>query len=344
MARERVIFFAVIAVAVLVVATLLLWPRVQEKLDPKPLQAWVALEVPGDGVPRVGRVELDAGQPFRLHAVLEARDRHGETLYYTEAPALEIAGERIPPQRLRHWDRGETVRVLWFAVEGATPYLPLDEPDAEPSLEFEELFRADWPRAWSIPGQRERPFGLQRFHVRIEMSATETAMVPEERFKSWGAAELPQRWEDFPTAVVRLAGPLGPASSVFGLTQVEPPPQPAQPLLLSLAELYRRRLAFSRLLVLRDAVAAAGLRFDQLTWREIPLQGSGLAWGSGVAGGDLLRVGSRVVVLYRDAEGGAGGTLDPADLCFDYERGAVVVPLSEVFVGEGLVEHASLAG
>ena len=60
----------------------------------------------------------------------------------------------------------------------------------------------------------------------------------------------------------------------------------------------------------------------------------------GVARGDLIRAGGRVVVLYEDR--GTPGRLDRGDLCFDFEQGAEVLPLSEVFVGEGLLELARL--
>jgi hypothetical protein len=67
-----------------------------------------------------------------------------------------------------------------------------------------------------------------------------------------------------------------------------------------------------------------------------------LPWGkAGVAAGDLLRVGNRVVVVYRDD--GTPGRLDGADLCFDYLEGPAVERLESVFSVGGLVEWASWA-
>ena len=58
--------------------------------------------------------------------------------------------------------------------------------------------------------------------------------------------------------------------------------------------------------------------------------------GEGMASGDLLRAGERLVVLYEDR--GTFGVLDAADLCFDFFKGAAVRRLDEVFSGDGLLE------
>ena len=54
---------------------------------------------------------------------------------------------------------------------------------------------------------------------------------------------------------------------------------------------------------------------------------------AGVAAGDLLQGGSRIVVLFRDQ--GEPGRLDRADLVFDYFKGARVRRLDDVFHEEG---------
>ena len=54
----------------------------------------------------------------------------------------------------------------------------------------------------------------------------------------------------------------------------------------------------------------------------------------------MLRVGDRVVVLWRDA--GNDGVLSYDDLAFDYVHGASVRALGEVFSGDGEVELARL--
>ncbi len=51
-------------------------------------------------------------------------------------------------------------------------------------------------------------------------------------------------------------------------------------------------------------------------------------------------MGDRLVVLIKDL--GTPSELDYQDLCFDYDKGAKVQPLREVFAGEGLVEWAAL--
>jgi hypothetical protein len=121
---------------------------------------------------------------------------------------------------------------------------------------------------------------------------------------------------------------------------VEPPAGAGPELHARLADLTRRRILFSRAPLLSQVMAAAGATADGLSWRTVDLT-AGPAWGEGgVGSGDLLRAGARVVILFRDR--GAPGVLDRDDLCFDYEQGAAVRPLSEVFAGGGLVELARL--
>ena len=53
-------------------------------------------------------------------------------------------------------------------------------------------------------------------------------------------------------------------------------------------------------------------------------------------------VGERFVILAYDQ--GDPGRLDDGDLGFDFDKGAVLRRLGEIFTGEGLVEWAPLAG
>ena len=65
--------------------------------------------------PKVTRV----GSKVTLYAVVEARFWYSSrSIYLTTAPALELAGERIPDSRLRHWKSGwGHAVVMWFNVE-----------------------------------------------------------------------------------------------------------------------------------------------------------------------------------------------------------------------------------
>lgn len=355
MSPERRNFLLVIAAAVVVVAALLLWPEVEERLAPEPVTAWVAVEADGSGEAVVGAVEMEAGTSFRLHAVLEARKRDGSPLYYTEAPSLRLPSGPVPAEALKLWDREQEVRVLWFTVEGSVPYLELDPGGTLERFRMTEFLRPDWPQAWSVPGRlepahddslaRERarsshPFGTQRFHVRIELFGRGSRLVPEERYASWAAPEVQERGRDFPAAIASLPGPLGPLSSLFGLTQVQPPPEPPPGMVSGIRRLTDARLAFSRLTALRSHLEAAGERIGDLEWQLVSLDGE-VTWGEGgAAPGDLVQVGDRWVILYRDQ--GRPGLLDREDLAFDFVDGAVVRPLGEVFVGGGEVELARL--
>lgn len=360
MTPERKITVTVMVTLGAILLLLYLWPKAAERLAPELARAHVAVQPDGADTAVVGPVEIEAGQGFTLHAVLEARARGGETVYYTEAPALTIAGERVPGEALRPWDRDRVTRVFWFSVEGFTPYVRLEAPAQLERFHFTEFFRPEWPAGWSIPGRleprfsesleqdsfdaEERSFGTQRFQVRIELFADEDALTAEERYISAGGDALPDQVETFPGVYAALPGPAGPASLAFGLSQIEPPPGAGPEVLSRLAELTRRRIAFSRAPLLRQVMAGADRSPAEVGWVEVDLA-AGPAWGeagggSGVGPGDLIRAGPRVVVLFRDR--GTEGVLDRADLCFDYEQGAAVRPLSEVFSGEGLLDWADL--
>jgi hypothetical protein len=358
MARVSWPFLGALIAVTLVVAVVLFSPWVGPGRPPQPVAAWVGVEAQGSGVARVGRLELPAGEPFDLHAVLEARDRRGDAVYFTQAPALEIAGRRVPAEALRRWPEGRRVRVLWFTIEGFGPYLAVREAADLERFTVEELFRPDWPQAWSIRGaldprhddhlMREldrlpREFGIQRFHVRIELFASDLALVPAERFRSPGAVELMAGGESVATVVLALPPPLQAVSSAFGLTQLDVPEPLPEELEARVAELDRRQLAFRHELVIARHLEANERSAATLAWREALLGGGqGPRWRVEVLPGDLLRVGERMVVLYGE-RGAPGAVLDLEDLALDFTRGAVLGPLSAFFAGPGLVEWAPVA-
>ncbi len=363
MDSSKRIIWTVVAVALVVSAAVFFYPGAKESFAPTLLAARVAIQPAGAPAAVVGPVKIPAGTPFTLHAVLEARDRDGSPVYYTRAPALEIAGRRVPTGELRAWERPWKVKVFWFTVEGPAPYVKLAAPDQLDHLRFTEFFRPEWPADWSVPGHLKarfseslagqgvetpegRSFGTQRYQVRIELFEDEKDLTPAKRFISPGGDVLPDQVASFPTVYAALpGGAAGAASLAFGLTDLQPPPEPDADLLGRLADLTRRHLAFSTVTLIRQVIEGAGREPEKLDWQRIDLA-EGPPWDdskAGVHAGDLLRAGGRVVVLYKDAEtGGSPGRLDRSDLCFDYARGAAVQPLSEVFTGEGLVDLARL--
>lgn len=340
-----------IALALLaLVLLLLLGGRVQRELLPEPRRAHVAISTDA-GAARVGRVELAAGAPFRLHAVLEADSVDGEPVYYTEAEGLVLEGRPVPQQRLRPPRRFADARVLWFSVEGPAPYLEVAEGEALTDLDYREVFRADWARAWSVPGSITSshleatggrddlpipPFGTLRFHLRIELFGPESEITPRHRLRSPGADALPAARENFATATVGHADIAHSVARVFGLPQVELPVGASAADKLLLLEWTERDLAFSRVTLLRRLFDEAGVAWEDAGWAEVELDGS-QEW---LRAGDLLRVGERFVVLYQDR--GTPGRLDYDDLCLDFDRGAAVRRLGEIFTGQGLVEWARL--
>ncbi len=354
MRTDRKTFWAAAAIVALLLLVALVAGKVEQELAPEPRAAWVGIQV-ADGPAEVGRVEIESGTPFTLHAVLEAVTWRGETIYFTEAERLRIDGEEVPVEALRSWKVSDELRILWFAVEGFTPYLEALRAEDLSRFHFRETFRSDWPRSWSVPGDL-RPssarlaapgpetglpaFGTQRFHVRLEFFGPESKITPRQRFSSLGAGDLPAKVQSFPTVSARLSGRLGAPSRVFGLTQIELAPGLGE-LRARLVEWSRQDIVFSRLTVLRELLDEVGADYDELAWVGVDLA-SGPGWGEdGVEPGDLLRVGERLVILLQDH--GIAGTLDYDDLCFDFFRGASVRPLREVFVGEGLVEWTSFS-
>lgn len=354
MERETKILWAVVAGVALAAVLFGLGGKARQQLAPEPRAAWVAIATGDNPLAVSGPVELIAGAPFTLHAVLEAETWRGERVYYTDAEALRLGDQEIPTSALRRWAGAEEVRILWFTVEGVPPYLEVAEASDLGRLQFRESFRADWPQTWAVPGSIEpsrrrlgsgaagarADFGTQRFHVRIEFFGQAGAVVPRLRMRSLGAAEVESGIERFPAVTARLAGSLGAPSAVFGTPQVEVAEVADAALAAKVAELWRHRLVFSRLVVLRELLTRAGRPWEGLGWRAVDLE-EGPQWGDGgAAPGDVLRVGERFVILVSDE--GRRGRLDHGDLAFDFDKGAVLRGLGEVFSGEGLVEWAPL--
>ena len=235
MKRANRVFLIVGLVFAALLVALFLQPTVREALAPTPTAAWVGIEVEGSGEAVIGGIDIDAGTPFKLHAVLEARSRSGELVYYTEAAALRVNGERVEPERVMRWDLPSQVRNLWFTVEGVSPFVQLDEGQSLDSLRFQELFHPEWSTGWQVDGvldprfddaiiaeiDERLPFGTQRYQVWIEIFDADMPLLPRMRLKSLGAEELLQSPAEFPTVRATLpAAPL--ATVVFGLTQIEP--------------------------------------------------------------------------------------------------------------------------
>ncbi|MDX1385681.1 MAG: hypothetical protein R3190_18665, partial [Thermoanaerobaculia bacterium] len=220
-------------------------------------------------------------------------------------------------------------------------------------LPFEEFFHPEWSTAWDIEGfldsrhaevlagdeAEPAAFGTQRFRAWIEVFTEANPLVPAARYRSLGAEDLPEKSAEMATITAALEGPAGPASAVFGLIGLALPEEPPPDLVADFARLAENRLAFSRVSVLREVLAAAGARLDTLAWTKIELNGS-VAWESAARQGDLLRVGARVVVLHQDRDG--DGALGGEDTCLDFEERAAIRRLVDVFPGEGEIEWASL--
>jgi len=356
MEREsRRIWWGVAGAMLLLVA--LRWgPRAADRLAPGPRAAHVAIELAGSGIAGDGRFEVASGSAFRLHAVLEAETLGGGTIYYTEAPALRLNGVTVPAEQLRRWPERRVARVRWFTVEGFTPYFAPASAADFARFRMNENFQPAWGAGWSVDGRidprnvqldpssplRPLPFGTQRYAVRIELFTAAEALTPEQRVASPSAAEALAGPDRVTALVAELPGPLAGLSRRYGLTQIELAGEADPSLAVAARDLVGKGLAFARVEALRAHLEAAGSSAAALAWRELDLATSDLAWERDVAPGDLLQAGGRIVVLFRDQ--GVAGRLDGADLCFDFERGAKIYRLDEVFRARGgaAVEWAAL--
>ncbi len=242
MTRDRIVLVLAFLAIAAGVASFLLAPKVREKLAPELVDARVAIELPSDGVARTGILGIQAGDTFTLHAVLKAVDQNGQAIYYTEAQALELDGVMIPPEDLRRWDRFHRVKVQWFTVEATTPHFEVEKRGGLDSFRFDEFYHPDWTQSWSIPGaltprfddllQQDypnRPFGTQRYHVRIELYEDEKSFVPQARYRSWGAPEVMDKGEAFPTIIATLPDPMNAISRPFGLSMMSLPVETPEP-------------------------------------------------------------------------------------------------------------------
>ena len=350
------LLWALVGVTVAALLLFRFWDRLAAPFRAQPIAAFVALLPEGEGVARDGPHRLAAGVPFRLFAVLEARTVGGGSVWYTEAPALRLGERVVPGDRRRRWpQRGRLARVRWCTVEGFAPYLAVgDESDLE-RFRLVETFHPEWGSGWSVAGVvdprnvqldagsplRPLPFGAQRWQVRIELFAERSAITPAERTSSPGGSEALADAGAGTALVAALPPPLARLSSVFGLTQVEAEPGAAAAVAARLDEWRRRGLAFERAALLREHVEGAGGDPAALAWRAFDVDRAAPVWSAtagaaGVAAGDLVQGGGRIVVLFRDA--GEPGRLDRADLVLDFHKGAKVRRLDEVFRAEGGLE------
>ena len=348
MERETRRIFWIVALLVVVVVLLRYAPPIRSALAPQPIAAHVALLAEGETIARDGAVEIAAGTPFRLFAVVEAKTLTGKRIFYSEAPSLELGGVRVPDAEIEPWPTSRPARIRWLTVEGFAPFLAVRGAEDLERFRLVENFHPEWGPGWSAPGVvdpravqlepgsplRPLAFGSQRYAIRFELLAGEQSVTPELRVASAGADEtLAADSDGAMTLAAELPEPLATLSRAFGLTQLAGASDLAPDLLARIGDLLARSLGFDRARLLADHLAAAGLSAADLDWREIDLEADELGWSGEVGPGDLLQGGGRIVVLFRDQ--GVTGRLDPADLCFDFERGAKIRRIDEIYRERG---------
>ncbi len=357
MTLQLKVTWAVLGSAAILIAFVLLSEKVEEHVLPQPKRALIAIETEGSGLARTGHVEIERGAPFTLHAVVEAVDWAGKTLYYTDAKRLEVDGDEVATDLIRRWDRSPEPRVLWFTVEGYKPYLDLSSGGDLSEFQYREFLRPNWPRSWSIPGSLQGSgdsklrqallgdvsrFGTQHYHVRVEFFGPKSQIKPQRRIQSLEAASLPGSAKEYPTVVAAMSGRMKIPTSLFGVTQIELGRTPSPEQAKALSAWTDAGLAFTRKTVLRSMLDQEGLAYQDLDWVDIDMA-EGVEWTSlGAEAGDLLRVGERWVLLFEDV--GKPRILDREDLCLDFDKGPRVRKIGEIFIGDGLIEWASMAG
>lgn len=321
-------------------------PEVENPFVAEPVAAHVALLAEGDAVARDGAHELAAGRPFQLFAVLEAKDWRGNTVWFSEAPALRIGDHEIPAAALRPWPEDPLVKVLWFTVEGTPTFVEVASAEDLERFRLEENFHPEWGNRWIAPGVvdprlvardtespvRPLPFGTQRYAVRIELFAESGALTPKQRATGAAAGELladPQRGTRL---VAELPPPLARLSGAFGRPELAPGAELDAAVASRVESLAVAGLAFVRASLIAAHLAENGSAAGELVWRPIDLAVERPRWGEEAGPGDLLQAGPRLVVLFRDQ--GEPGRLDPADLVFDLWQGLRIRRVDEIFRGE----------
>ncbi len=345
--------------AALAVAACFALPGCRAVLGPpfEPTAALVAIQRPGSDVAHVGPVRFQTGDTIHLFAVLVGQE-NDEPVYYTSATKLELPSGLVADDRLRPFpDR--PIRCLWQTIEGPAPFVRIGSLEQLKGLEFTNYSHPDWGleckttatitarqrETVAVPeDERRLAFGVQNYQVWVELLDQATDLVAQRTLRSDGSDALFDEPGDFARAEMLLDGTLARASSVFGRTQLEwtdDLPLEGQTEILRLHQL---GVTWSRLALLTELLGRdAGDHFDwQLTdfSGKLPFRDLGSA-DQGIRPGDLMRVSDRVLVVFRDV--GQVGVLDADDLGFDFDRGAVVRRLGDVFVGEGDVEWVSRA-
>jgi hypothetical protein len=333
-----------IVAAILLALALVRWaPGWKRSLEPRPAAAYVALLADGDAVATDGPHRLEAGRPFRLFAVLEAKAVTGGTVWYSDAPALRLGGRDVPRGSLRRWPAGRIARVRWFTVDGSRPFLDVASAADLDHLRFVESFHPDWGSGWSVPGVVDpqlaliepedhlRPlgFGTERWAVRIELYGTPAALTPSARASSPGAERVLDDPKPVTSLVATLPGPLGVVSAAFGEPVVKPGPTIDPEARGRIDSWLARGLVIEGDRLLARYLDALGISAEKLAFHDVELGPDGPRWGTDVRPGDFLRAGERLVILDRDR--GVPGRLDPEDVVFSFEDGARDVVLSRLF-------------
>ncbi|MCB1008501.1 MAG: hypothetical protein KDB94_06360, partial [Acidobacteria bacterium] len=260
-------------------------------------------------------------------------------------------GAEVPVDQIERWPAGRPARVRWLTVEGFAPFLAAAAAVDLDRFRMLENFHPEWGSGWSVEGivdpravqlasespLRPLPFGTQRYAVRFELLPSAQAVTPDFRVSSPGAEALVEGGGGGVTAVrARLPGALAGVSEVFGLTQVEPASGLPTAALARIAAWREEALAFERTPLFAEHLETSGRTAAALEWRAVDLAETGPVWGSEIEPGDLLQGGERIVVLFGDR--GIEGRLDPEDLCFDFERGAKIRRIDEVYRERGGLE------
>jgi hypothetical protein len=345
---RRIWWIAGAALALLIALRFL--PEVENPLAPEPVAAHVALLADGDTVARDGFHELAAGRPFRLFAVLEAKNWRGDTVYFSEAPALALGERAIPAAAQRRWPEDPLLKVRWFTVEGFAPVLDVSSTADLERFRLNDEFHPEWGDRWTVTGVvdprlvqleagsplRPLPFGTQRYAVRIERFAESGALTPKWRAAAPAADAVLADPALGTRLVASLPPPLARLSGAFGRPELAPAAGLDPAVAARVESLVAAGLAFVRSPLIAAHLAENGTAAAALRWRPIDLAHERPAWGDVVAAGDLLQAGPRIVVLFRDE--GEPGRLDSADLVFDLWQGLRIRRIDEIFHGEGGLE------
>jgi len=297
-------------------------------------EAWVVSRVDGESCATSDHKFVFEGTDIQLYAVLSGREKGKEGVYYyTNAGAVKINGEEIPPDRIKKWDNAwGAIRVLWFKLEPEKKAYP--DISSLREITYKQSYCSGWGSTWEhsvdvtpdlIPYHKDN-VGTMRFKVKCVLYWNDNQVNPFRKAESPGPETITDAGIGSEVHGVTIAGShpdTGIYRAFFNLPYLKEP-WPSAAAEEHPAERFIAAGCHDLLIAARRLSGDQGLaytpdgRLDQYTvklythlqlwadrsFREKARPGNKIPFGKrGVRPGDILAGGDAAGILLRD-EGG----------------------------------------